>query len=239
MRERIKKVIVFLAGQGMLGIALHYVGKVLPTALTENAVIGWIDDQIGLKLGLAAPDAATVASWIIPLCFAGLSLWCYHLIYARYFRKADPGGSGVQEPDKIGAIEAFNRILESSKWARKLTVNPDQLKLRDWHDDSMMPEQQIRRRLVNQLDRDLHDKLRLGELSAWGRLDRDKPLRSIPKEEWDEVAIMFDERALTSKSDNACAWTRNLQDMRKNRIRYICVQFSHKEIFDAYSVTER
>jgi len=122
--------------------------------------------------------------------------------------------------NKINAIEAFNKIIESSEWARTLVCNNPS-------------DQKIRSRLINQLGRDLHDKLRLGELSAWGRLDSEKPLRPIPQEEWDEVTISFDERSLTSNNCNACAWVK-MHDVRKSRLRYVSVQFSRHEISDSY-----
>ncbi|MGB2729308.1 MAG: hypothetical protein WBC24_00935, partial [Methylovirgula sp.] len=71
----------------------------------------------------------------------------------------------------------------------------------------------------------------LGELTAWGRLDRNKPLKPIGAPEWDHLQILFDDQALQNK--NACAWT---DSNVSNRIQYIMIQFSQQEMLTAYPV---
>jgi hypothetical protein len=130
----------------------------------------------------------------------------------------------------IGAIYAFNTVVSKSRWAKRLRKRPDEIKFRGMYEGYHTNEENIKARLESQLDREIHDKLRAGELTAYGRTNHGNPLRPIPKEEWDEIEIMFDKESLAKCSKNACAWLRDRRLVSGGRIRYIEVQFQKTEI---------
>ena len=129
----------------------------------------------------------------------------------------------------VGAIAAFNRIVSKSRWAKRLRKHPEVMK-RGPYETSHTEDENIQRRLELHLDNEIHDKLRAGELTAWGRTNHGNPLRRIQSDEWDEIAIMFDKELLTKGSTNACAWLRDDRLVPGGRIRYIRVQFLQTEI---------
>ena len=108
----------------------------------------------------------------------------------------------------VGAIAAFDRIISKSRWAKRLRKHPEVMK-RGPYETSHTEDENIQRRLELRLDNEIHDKLRAGELTAWGRTNYGNPLRRIQSDEWDEIAIMFDKESLTKGSTNACAWLRD------------------------------
>jgi hypothetical protein len=128
----------------------------------------------------------------------------------------------------VGAIAAFNRIVSKSRWAKCLRKHPEVMK-RGPFETSHTEDENIQRRLEFHLDNEINDKLRAGELTAWGRTNHGNPLRRIQSDEWDEIAIMFDKESLTKGSTNACAWLRD-DRVPGGRIRYIEVQFLQTEI---------
>ncbi|THD70777.1 MAG: hypothetical protein E7813_07105 [Bradyrhizobium sp.] len=76
--QLLKTVFLYLAGQAGLTYAAHLIFKRLPAALTENAVMGWLDDQIAAEFGLSSPDGSTVISWAVPIILAAGTLWLFH-----------------------------------------------------------------------------------------------------------------------------------------------------------------
>jgi hypothetical protein len=92
--------------------------------------------------------------------------------------------------DRINAVDAFVDVLERSEWSAAHAKDPNDLPRSGRYDTHLSASEQTRARLAALLDKELHDHLRLGELAAWGRPDSDKPVRPIPKEEWDEISIM-------------------------------------------------
>jgi hypothetical protein len=80
----IRRIALYLGGQTVLTLALHFIWRWLPKALTENAVTSWLDDKIGEALGWTAPSAATVTSWLIPIVLVGALLAVYHTIYVKW-----------------------------------------------------------------------------------------------------------------------------------------------------------
>lgn len=136
-----------------------------------------------------------------------------------------------ESSSRIGAIDAFIRIVETSKWAKDLEAHPERFHfdVPYPHPTSTPPEERTRRRLMMELDREIHDRLRKGSWVAWGRLSHDMPLKPINADEWDKVKIMFDEESITRFPSNACAWLRDL-NAYGNRIRYINVQFDRDAV---------
>ncbi|MGC1861410.1 MAG: hypothetical protein WA733_09885 [Methylocystis sp.] len=140
---------------------------------------------------------------------------------------------------RISAVAAFNRILEHSKWAQNLRENPSLFRFEAWYPNRVSPEQRTRERLLQQLNQDLHDKLRDGAISAWGRPVKhefrgDAPLRVIAKEEWDDIELILDRRALDGTSSRPCARTR--AGIRDSRLMYVDVEFDRSEIERAYGL---
>jgi hypothetical protein len=84
------------------------------------------------------------------------------------------------------------------------------------------------------LDHELHDLLGLGELTAWGRQNNGSPPRKIAPDEWQEIAMRFDERALTSTPPNICAWRRDPKNRTGGSIAYVHVMFSRKQLLDRF-----
>ena len=127
-----------------------------------------------------------VLSESMPIILAVLACGCLIIaiftplrkLASRIWRRFGISNSSEQ---LIGAVDAFNTILFKSKWAQNLRKRPDEMKLRGWYENSHTKEENIKRRLELHLDREIHDKLRAGELTAWGRTNQGNPLRPIPK----------------------------------------------------------
>jgi hypothetical protein len=85
----LKTALLYLLGQAGLTYAVHLIFRRLPTALTENAVMGWLDDQIAAALGLSSPDGSTVVSWAIPVLLAAAILWTYHVAHTKWILAPD------------------------------------------------------------------------------------------------------------------------------------------------------
>lgn len=68
------KVLISAVGGFVLGQLLR-----LPSALVEDAVTGWINQQIASELGLASPEAASVVefitTWVLPTVAGFLIIW--------------------------------------------------------------------------------------------------------------------------------------------------------------------
>src|ERR1700722_18343864 len=92
--QLLKTAFLYLAGQAGLTYAAHLVFKRLPAALTENAVMGWLDDKIGAALGLSSPDGSTVISWGVPILLAAVTLWFFHHFTTRPLKQALAKQSG-------------------------------------------------------------------------------------------------------------------------------------------------
>jgi hypothetical protein len=93
----LRRIVLYLGGQTVLTLVLHFIWRWLPKALTENAVTSWLDDKIAEALGWTAPSAAAVTSWLIPLVLVGALLAVYHIIYVRW--AAQPLGETLPQPE--------------------------------------------------------------------------------------------------------------------------------------------
>jgi len=135
-------------------------------------------------------------------------------------------------PQRIGAIDAFTHILQGSKWAKDLTDNPERFDFEAPYPKSVTPEERTRIRLIKQLDRHMHDKLRSGDLSSWGRPHHSLPLKPISKDEWDQIALITDNAAFTQNSGNACAMIRS-----SGKLCYVKIELSRAEVSKIYGLT--
>ena len=153
-------------------------------------------------------------------CFIGAIItWAWPFAWRSF-------GGPNNSTHMVGAIDAFNTILSKSNWAQKLRKNPEVMK-RGPYETSHTADENIQRRLDSHLDTEIHDKLRAGDLTAWGRTNHGNPLR---QKEWDEIEIMLNRESLDKGSKNACAWLRDRRLVSGGRIRYIEVQFKKTEI---------
>src|SRR5487761_2659902 len=59
----------------------------IPAKLAENAMTGLGDDTTANLLGITAPQAATVLTfvwdWVVPAAVAALAVWLWHLWYTN------------------------------------------------------------------------------------------------------------------------------------------------------------
>jgi TIR domain len=140
------------------------------------------------------------------------------------------------EPN-LNAADGFKAILSRSKWAQALVANPDQLPEVRYEASMKSDTERIEARLKIELKRKLHDLLRLGKLTAWGRPEGHRPQRPIKPEEWDDIELGFEERDLTSRPPDICAW-RHVPDIRNRRIVYVQVHFSKSQLFGQFPLIE-
>jgi len=139
------------------------------------------------------------------------------------------------EPD-LNAADGFKTILSRSKWAKELASNPDQLPPVQYEASMKSDAERIGARLKSELVGKLHDLLRLGNLTPWGRPEGHRPQRPIKPEEWDDIALV-EERDLTSEPANICGW-RRVSDVRGRRIAYVQVHFSSVQLYGQFPLTE-
>ena len=132
---------------------------------------------------------------------------------------------------EIGAMDAFIRILESSGWAADLTAYPERFTFDTPYPNSVTPAERTRIRLIKELDRDIHDKLRSGALLAWGRPNRAAPMRPIDSAEWDDIALITDKLAFEN-SRHSCAMTR-----KNGKVCYLGVKLSRDQVSRCYKVS--
>jgi hypothetical protein len=132
----------------------------------------------------------------------------------------------------IGAVDAFSRILSDSKWASALILNPSKFEFEAPYPNSVSAEVRTKQRLIKQLDRDLHDKLRSGAISSTGRPHKDLPRRPIAKEEWDKIGLIFDQMALDNPQGKSFA-----KAFATNKICYAGVEFPKSDVALNFGVT--
>ena len=90
----------------------------LTAKLGENAVIGWIDDEIGKWLGITAPSVGDVLEWLPALILAGAILLLYHLVLNK-FQKGPSGASAARYSFKdAGLMHGIYWIADKSSWGR-------------------------------------------------------------------------------------------------------------------------
>lgn len=71
----------WITSQIALGVALHFLLVKLPVKLVENAMVGAIDDQIGMLFGITVPNVVTWAiEWGLPFLGSGLVLWLFYIL---------------------------------------------------------------------------------------------------------------------------------------------------------------
>ena len=93
---------------GAVSLFLHF-----PALLLENAVIGYIDDELGSILGISKPSMAQVISflisWILPLFLAAAVMLAYHATRIR-------GDSGDAATVAVGVRPRSRHEFGSSTW---------------------------------------------------------------------------------------------------------------------------
>jgi hypothetical protein len=151
-----------------------------------------------------------------------------------------PIASRPPAPSRISVIDAVLRILESSRWSRNLRENPTNFKFDAAYPNSISPEERTRIRLVKQLNRDLHDRLRDGRIPAWGRPishslgDGKPPLRPIQKEEWDDILLALDDRTLNGSLSGSFALARGTV-----RLQYVDVKLDRSAVDGTYGLSSK
>ncbi len=112
----IKKILLYFVGQAGFTYVVHLIFKRLPTALTENAVMGWLDEQIATALGITSPDGSTVVSWGVPFLLVGAMLWAYHVAHSKLSAPSSNGQRTTSpwaklEPPRVIAIGLIIVVL--------------------------------------------------------------------------------------------------------------------------------
>jgi hypothetical protein len=133
--------------------------------------------------------------------------------------------------DRIYAMKGIYYILTQSEWAADLARNPDSMP-QQWYEQDKPRKEIIRARTLSRLRRDLHDRLRSGEIEAWARKDRHHPLAPISREEWDHIIITTDERDFQNLESGFC--TQNTQRGAYRTTIYEGVQFVRSTLFKSY-----
>jgi hypothetical protein len=140
----------------------------------------------------------------------------------------------------IGAAELFSKIIEQSKWAKRTIKSIDISGY--FYPPKFDETQKSERALSYKLSNELHDHLRQGTISAWGKFSKNDgdstPERLINADEWDDIWLSFDRRSLTSVPQASCAYS----DIdRSPNLHYVQVRLCEKQVLKLYplSLTKR
>jgi hypothetical protein len=136
-----------------------------------------------------------------------------------------------QPEDRIFAMKAIYLIVTQSEWAKNLVERPDSMQPVGLHEKSKSRKALIKDRLLATLRRDIHDRLRSGEIQAWARRDRHRPLAPIKPEEWDNIHITTDEIDFRNLNNGFC--TQNAP-LANRTTCYENVQFVRSQIMKSY-----
>ena len=60
-------------------------------------------------------------------------------------------------------------------------------------------------------------------------------MKPIAREEWDDIELLLDRRALEGPTDRSCAQTRN--DIRGTRLAYVDVEFERADVEKNYGLS--
>ena len=101
------------------------------------------------------------------------------------------------------------------------------------YESPLTEEEVTERRLLNQIVDEIHDRLRAGDLIAWGTPDNKKPHQKIKQEEWSDIALNADVRDLTSKPAQLHAIYRP-KSSRGMAFAYVWIKFCRKQFLKEF-----
>jgi len=157
------------------------------------------------------------------------------------FVEREPAQQPDSEPSPdLKAVEAFNEIIDFSQWAHEHAANWRALPA-VVYENSKTEYEVIERRLSQALDRELHDLLAQGKISAWGRSGPARVEDQIPREEWKSISIDFSPRTLAASAStggppDTCAF-KTSSDIRERRLVYSDVRFSAEQLYARFPLT--
>lgn len=137
-------------------------------------------------------------------------------------------------PDVDGAT-ALKEIVRVSRRAKELAKQGLKLPKSGWPDyESHLTDSGIiEKRLKAQLVDELHDFLRLGDVTAWGTPDGRKPHQPIAPEEWSEIALDFVKREMEADPPHVHAVVR--KGLRNGKAYgYVWVKLNRRQVYRAF-----
>lgn len=186
MPNGLKQWAIWGAAQTVLTVVFNTILK-----LADNAVIGWVDDQIGKALGLPTPSISAVMSWAIPFAVAGLTLWAYH--FTQITRKdvnntVSPPESYLSDVD-TEITTAIYCMAYFSSWAK-------------WYASQFITNHETHRPaavedIINIVAYKVTQALMNGKLRARGRFPGNIEYEVIPKETWRLAALSMKRHPVT------------------------------------------
>jgi hypothetical protein len=220
-----------VGGRG-LSIAEHvsFIDHALSVFFDWRALVVGLVSSLGSLIGISAIRDWTPLSIILTSIAVGAGVSITYIavqLFMRYRRatRALPKARYERQVPQtqlradLTAVEGFKSILAGRGRSECAISCLDQLSAR--------------------LSREIHDRLRQGNLVAWGRPSHDLPQRRILAREWDSIEISFDRRTLTSTMlddstapIHACAWTR--KNIRDRKLAYVEICFCGVQFYDLF-----
>lgn len=198
-------------------------------------MIGWGDDQIAAYFGITSPRFTTAFEWAVPFTLAALILFIYHSIHTRMV--SSPVVPTDIKPN-IDAADAFEKIIQQSKWAKNTIKTIDVS--RYFYPEKTHQSQKTEWALSYKLANDIHDHLRLGTITAWGKFSKsdgdNTPERLIAADEWDDIRLILDRR----KKEKGLQVSSAYGDVDRGRyLSYLQVRFCEQQVYKLYPLAWR
>jgi hypothetical protein len=184
-------------------------------------------------------------NWLIhPLTRVLIILFGVISIGFVLLRKGESVRESLPLPNKrtprpnVAAADAFDKIIERSPWAKNAikTVDVSRYFYPEGTDESQKPERAVSYKLAN----DIHDHLRQGTITAWGKFSKNDgdstPERLISADEWDDIRLILDRRKTESGLQVSCAYS-NVD--RAPNLNYLQVRFCEQQINTLYPLSWR
>jgi len=150
-----------------------------------------------------------------------------------FWRQTEAQLEQKTRPD-TAADESFNKIIQRSKWAKRAINTLDVSSY--FYPPNLDEKQKLERALYYKLSNEIHDKLRQGDMSAWGKFSNNEgdstPERRIDPEEWDDIRLCFvDDKSISGNTRRSCAYS----DIdRAPNMHYFNVRFCDNQIKKLY-----
>lgn len=141
-------------------------------------------------------------------------------------------------PD-LPVVEAFNTALSQSKWAKELAESPERMPEGIYENSMDSDAERIAGRLRRQLNKAIHDALRLNQLTAWGRPRTGAPREPIAPEKWSEIFLDFDQNFIRVQSQpfiGALYFPHAKRD--GSSLAYFDVMFSRSQFFTTFPLLD-
>jgi hypothetical protein len=153
-----------------------------------SVIVDFTMDQLAGWLGVErAKMIANAAPYVITLILTGF------LLTVAYQLGLNKSAGDVRQPD-INANDAFDLILTRSKWAKSHRHNWKSLP-RVMYEKDRPEATVIDERLKAEFGREIHNKLRSGKITCWGRESFPNsgahltPEKEIAADNWDQLVI--------------------------------------------------